>query len=263
MNNGRKLEGYVQRQYEFLLNMKDEGVKVQLNKKLDGKSGATHQIDVYYEFEFGRRKHRVAIECKDHAKPIDKDRVQSFALKLQDIGNISGEIVSASGYQSGAQKIANHYDIVLKTTNDLPSTPHVLAMRLETVALPDETYKAEPFWVIMEQVEGKVTGSYYGSAQESRKFLPMFFSKYHAQLLFDENRLEKDRWCIRGLPRYALRAFILMLDLLKLQGVEPMIVFRPPGDISQLGYTGFVTDRDLLSKEYYCGKVPKVVPNSV
>ncbi len=260
MNTGKKLEEFVQRQYEFLLNMKDEGVKVELNKKISGKSGATHQIDVFYEFEYGGRVHRVAIECKDHAKPIDKDKVQSFGFKLHDIGNISGEMISASGYQSGAKKIADHYDIQLKTTEDLPSTPHILAMRLESVALPDETYKAEPFWVIMEHTNGKVTGSYYGNIQEGRKFLPLFFSKYHAQLLFNESHLEKERWCIRGLPRHALRAFILMLDLLKLQNVEPMIVFRPPGDTSELGYAGFVTDRDLIAKEYYCGKVPKVVP---
>ena len=42
-----------------------------------------------------------------------------------------------------------------------------------------------------------------------------------------------------------------------------MIMFRPPGDISELGYAGFVTDRDLLAKEYYYDEVPKVVPDPV
>lgn len=263
MSNGKALEEYVRKTYQFLLNMKDEGLVVQKDINLEGKSGASHQIDVYYEFTFGDRKHRVAIECKDYATPVDKGRVQEFALKLQDIGDISGEMISANGYQSGARKIASHYDINLKTTDDLPSTPHLFAMRLESVALPDESYKAEPFWVIMEQVNGKVTGSYYGSEQQGRKFIPLFFSKYHAQMLFRESHLTNDRWCIRGLPRHALRAFILMLDLFKLQSVEPMIMFRPPGDISELGYAGFVTDRDLLAKEYYYDDVPKVVPDPV
>lgn len=259
MNTGKELEEYVRRTYEFLLNMKDEDLIVQKDITLKGKSGATHQIDVYYEFIFGERKHRVAIECKDYSAPVDKGRVQEFALKLQDIGGISGEMISANGYQSGARQIAAHYDINLKTTDDLPSTPRLFAMRLESVALPDETYKAEPFWVIMAQVNGKVTGSYYGTEQQGRKFIPLFFSKYHAQLLFSENYLNHEEWCIRGLPRHALRAFILMLDLFKLQNVEPMIMFRAPGDTnSKLGFAGFVIDRDLLAKEYYYDEVPKV-----
>ena len=50
-----------------------------------------------------------------------------------------------------------------------------------------------------------------------------------------------------------------MLDLFKLQNVEPMIIFRAPGDTSsKRGFAGFVIDRDLLAKEYYYDEVPKV-----
>ncbi|WP_422413625.1 MULTISPECIES: restriction endonuclease [unclassified Endozoicomonas] len=263
MSNGKELEEYVRNTYQFLLNMKDEGLNVEKDKKLVGKSGAVHQIDVYYEFVFGNRIHHVAIECKDYSSAVDKGRVQEFALKLQDIGNISGEMVSANGYQSGAKKIAEHYDINLKTINDLPTMPHLLGMRLSSVALPDESYKAEPFWTIMELRNDKVTGSYFGHTQDGRKFIPLFFSKYHALMYFQESNLDTKSWGIRGLPRHALRAFILMLDLLKRQSVEPMIMFRPPGDTSNSGFAGFVTDRKLLAKEYYCGEVPEPVPDSV
>jgi hypothetical protein len=259
MNPGQELEEYVQSTYRFLLNMKDEGVTVERNIYLTGKSTAKHQIDVFYQFENAGITHRVAIECKDHSRAIDKGRVQEFANKIQDIGGISGIMISQSGYQSGAELVASHFDILLKTTKDLPPTPHLMAERLQSVALPDEDYKGEPFWAIMEHRDGKVTGSYFGNQNNGRMFIPLFLSKYHAQMNFAENILEKDRWCVRGLPRYAFKAFLVLLELFEKRGIEPMILFRPPGDISEVGYAGFVTSRDLLVKEYYCEDLPRVL----
>jgi hypothetical protein len=259
MNSGQELEEYVQSTYRYLLNMKDEGVDVERNIFLRGKSGATHQIDVFYQFKNAGITHRVAIECRDHSRAVDKDRVQSFALKVQDIGGISGIMVSQSGYQSGAELVAKQYDIILKTTKDLPLTPQLMAERLRSVALPNEKYIGEPFWTIMEHQNGKVTGSYYGTANQGRTFIPLFFSKHHAQMNFNENILDKDRWCVRGLPRYAFRGFLTLLELFEKRGIEPMILFRPPGDKSKIGYAGFATNRDLLIKEYYCEELPRAL----
>lgn len=259
MNPGRELEEYIQRIYRFLLNMKDEGVTVERNVYLSGKSTAKHQIDVFYQFKNAGVIHRVAIECKDHSRPIDKGRVQEFATKLQDIGGISGIMISPLGFQSGAELIANHFDIILKTTKDLPTIPHLMGTRLETVALPEEGYVGEPFWVIMEHRNGKVTGSYFCTEENGQKLIPLFFSKFHAQLNFEANILEKNQWCVRGLPRYAFRAFLSILELCEKQNVKPIILFRPPGDFSEIGYAGFITNRDLLVKEYYCEELPRIL----
>lgn len=258
MNPGQELEEYVQSTYRFLLNMKDEGVTVERDIYLTGKSTAKHQIDVFYQFESAGITHRVAIECKDHTRPVDKGRVQEFANKIQDIGGIAGVMISQSGFQSGAKLVAAHNDIILKTTKDLPPTPQLMAERLTTVVLPDENYNGEPFWVIMEHQNGRVTGSYYATETDGRMFIPLFLSKYHAQLNFDELEVSADRWCVRGLPRYAFRAFLIMLELFEKRGVEPMILFRPPGDMSEIGYAGFVTNRELLIKEYYCEELPSI-----
>lgn len=259
MNPGQELEEYVQSTYRFLLNMKDEDVTVERNIFIPGKSGAKHQIDVFYQFKSADITHRVAIECKDHSRPIEKGRVSEFALKIQDIGGLSGIMVSQSGYQSGAELIANQFDIILKTTKDLPPTPQLMAERLQTVALPNETYKGEPFWAIMEHRNGRVTGSYFGNHDKGRMFIPLFLSKYHAQMNLNENILDKDKWCVRGLPRYAFKSFLVLLELFEKRGIEPIILFRPPGDASEIGYAGFVTSRDLLVKEYYCEELPRVL----
>lgn len=256
MQPGQELEEYVQQTYRMLLNMKDEGVEVQRNAKIMGKSGAIHQIDVYYEFKRAGLTHKIAIECKDHARPIDKGRVAEFALKVMDLYDTKGVMVSARGYQDGAELVAQQYNLDLKKTSDLPVFPHLFGERLKSVALPDDSYIGEPFWVIMELRENEVTGSFYGTSENGRNFIPLFFSKYHADMLFREKRLSEKEWCVRGLPHYALRAFILMLELFQRRGIEPMLMFRPPGDVSEFGYAGFVTDAELLKREYYCGKIP-------
>ena len=258
MRKGEALEEYVKHVYQLLLNLKDEGIEVEKNKKIEGRSGTKWEFDVYYEFSNAGITHKVAIECKDYGRPLDQGKIAEFGFKLQDVGGISGMVVSSRGFQSGSSKVAKSYGIKLLKTDELPPIPQLMAKRLSAVALPDEDYWGEPFWVIMEHVDGKVTGSIYGTQEEGRDFIPMFLSKYHAEMVFNEKKVDSNIWCIRGLPRFALRAFILMLTLFEKRGFEPMILFRPPGDISEIGYAGLVTSTQLLAKEYYCGSIPGV-----
>src|ERR1700730_14444752 len=121
VKSGRELEEYVRQIYTMLLNMKDEGVEVRRNARIAGKSGAVHELDVYYEFKRAGLTHKVAIECKDHVRAIDKGRVSEFALKIIDLHDTKGVMISVRGYQEGAETVARHYNIDLKTTDELPS----------------------------------------------------------------------------------------------------------------------------------------------
>lgn len=60
-------------------------------------------------------------------------------------------MVSRLGYQKLAREIAEDNDVLLLTKDDLPKLNELLAERLKTVALPDETTVGEPFWTIMEE----------------------------------------------------------------------------------------------------------------
>lgn len=94
-----------------------EGVKninVQHDINLPGKSGCNHQIDVYWEFEMMGIKHSVAIECKNYSSEVSVGKVRDFFGVLHDVGNTKGIFVTKVGYQSGAEKFANYYGIVLK-----------------------------------------------------------------------------------------------------------------------------------------------------
>ena len=91
-----------------------KNINVQHNIKLSGKSGCNHQIDVYWEFEMMGIKHCVAIECKNYSSEVSVGKMRDFFGVLHDVGNTNGIFVTKVGYQSGAEKFANYYGIVLK-----------------------------------------------------------------------------------------------------------------------------------------------------
>lgn len=261
MNLGTSLEKDVQRVYSFLLNMQDEGVLVGNRVYITGKCGGKHEIDVYYEFSRAGIRHRVAIECKDWAKPVSKGQIQEFESKLRDIGNITGVVVSKNGYQSGADRIAKHNDILLLTIEDLPTFNALLAERLRTVALPDETYRGEPFWIIMGVRQGKVTGTHYvhKSPGSDRLLIPLTYSRQHALRIFAKARLDPNMWAVRGLPRHALRAFLLTLDLYeKKRNCGAVICFLPPGAAPDAEFFSLPASRDDLIRDYYGESIPSI-----
>jgi hypothetical protein len=260
MENWREFEEEIRLLYEMLLNRKDEGVLVTRNAKIRGRSGAFHQIDVYYEFERAGIRHKVAIECKDTKRPVDKGQISEFAFKLVDIGNIIGLVISRNGYQEGAEIVASHYGIDLFTRVDLPSMGTLLAKRLETVALPNETYIGEPFWTIMELRDSKITGSYFATIHPGtqRPHIPLLFCKSHAERVMKEAQLNPNEWAVRGLPRFSLRAFILMLELFEMRGQGAMILFRPPGAKEDSQFISIVISRQQLIDEYFGAPVPSL-----
>lgn len=261
MKPGTALEKDVQRVYSHLLNMRDEGVVVANRVFMTGKSGVQHEIDVYYEFMKAGIRHRVAIECKDWATPVSKGQIQEFESKLRDIGNITGVMVSRNGYQSGAEAFARHWDILPLLVRELPAFNILLAERIKTVALPDETYVGEPFWIIMELRDGSITGTHWGQKDPitGKGIIPLTFSRAHAERLFNEAGLDPTEWAIRGLPRYAFRAFLIHLEFYeKMMNAEAVILFLPPGAPPDAQFVAIKASRADLIRDYYGEKIPSI-----
>lgn len=148
VNTGSDFEEYVRQIYSILLNMKDEGILVTRNATLRGNNGKEYDIDVYYEFSQAGVRHRVIIECKDWVCPVDQGKVFELESKVRHNPGVVGVMISQSGYQSGAIEFAKDQGILALTLDDLPALNVVIAERLTTVALPDETAGGEPFWTI-------------------------------------------------------------------------------------------------------------------
>lgn len=258
----KRLESYVQFVYSSLLNMKDQGVVVSSNAIIKGRSGAKHEIDVYYQFENSGVIHKVAFECKFTSRKVEKADVVNFHGKLQDVGNIQGIFVSKEGYQSGAMEYAKHYDIKLLTIDELPTLNIIVANRLKSVTLPDETYVGEPFWALMGYKDGMVQGDYWSIKEESgNTIIPLFISKKDA-LGFLKETIRKNEFVVRGLPQHSLNFFLkstllargkvkisLMLQGIDDEGQWPGTILTPEEVGMRFLNSSYLTDDGRLKLE--------------
>lgn len=92
----------------------DSNILVQHNVNLVGRSGVTHQIDVFWRFKQAGIEHTVLIECKNYMSSITLEKVRNIFAVAHDIGNARALMVTKTGYQSGAVDFANFYGIGLK-----------------------------------------------------------------------------------------------------------------------------------------------------
>jgi len=102
-------------------------ITVEHNAKVPGKSGALHQVDVYWKFELAGVKYKTCVECKHHNRKISNSAVASFIAILQDIGNATGVFVTTVGYQPGAKTMAEAGHIRLLVVNHLLKTVSIQA----------------------------------------------------------------------------------------------------------------------------------------
>lgn len=109
MKAGTEYEQFVKSVYEAFLAQDGLTVNVEMHKIIQGKSGADHEIDVYWQFEIAGKIYKTAVECKHYNSTVEKGHVQEFWAKLEDIGDISGIMATKKGYQKGALTFG-HYN---------------------------------------------------------------------------------------------------------------------------------------------------------
>lgn len=112
-NTGKPYELLVQQILDQILNESANNIKVNHNIFLQGKD-ATHQIDLYWEFEIGGIKYSTVVEVKDLIKPVDQGKLFQFKCVLDDLpGQPRGIFVTRTGYQEGAREYAKKNGILL------------------------------------------------------------------------------------------------------------------------------------------------------
>jgi hypothetical protein len=115
VNTGIPYEVLVQQIFQDLLDdaEADRTVDVRHNVTLQGIT-ASHQIDVYWEFEHAGIVHKVIVQVKDWNKRVDQGELLKFKSVLEDLpGQPRGVVVTRKGYQSGAGEFARAHDILL------------------------------------------------------------------------------------------------------------------------------------------------------
>jgi Restriction endonuclease len=94
-------------------------VTVEKNVILQGRSGATRQIDVMVRHRQGLYEHLIIIECKYLKRSVTRAMVDALAHAVQDLGASRGAIFSQQGFQKGAVRQAKHSNIDLFRVRDV------------------------------------------------------------------------------------------------------------------------------------------------
>lgn len=248
MKAGASLESYIQYVYSMLLNLNDyDEVIVSKNVTIQGKSGATNEFDVFYQFKHLNIECKVAIECKDWKNPVSIGEVRDFASKIEDVGmgQFLGVMVSKNGYQEGAETFAKSKGITLLTEKQLPSISQLLAGVIQKAFLPNRNTKGQPFWTLMEVDNGETTGTYY-AYKTPKLTVPLFYSKTIASKMLC-NLPYAERFEVRGVSQYQLKGFIIQMKKLDVSAAIYILPYWDK-DISEVPWMAISAEQ--LEKEY-------------
>lgn len=196
---GENLERLVQYVYQSILDYSGQKIEVKRNVSIIGNYDQSNQFDVFYEFNLGGTNHRVAIECKDHKRPINVGNIRDFKKKLEDVGNCIGIMVSRNGFQKGTKRLAEGYGIELINEGETPLLFRSTATRIK-ILLPDENVIGQPFWALMEEKDGQITGVYITTEYNNDQILGLYISRAMAI-----KASEKTVGVVRGISQPHLR----------------------------------------------------------
>lgn len=114
-NTGLEYEVLVQNIFQEIHNQESaKNIIVERDVKLKGKSGAVHQIDVFWEFEIGGVRYLTIVQCKDWNSSVKQEQVFALKTVLDDLPKQPrGIIVTKKGFQKGAKEFAKHHGIEL------------------------------------------------------------------------------------------------------------------------------------------------------
>jgi hypothetical protein len=220
-NTGELFESYIQFIYQTLLGAQGKNIVVSRRATVYDNHGNAYNIDVFYEFDIAGVHHRVAIECKDTRRPIERDDAIAFAGKIHDLPSTIGVFIAKNGFQPAAEKYLQDHGILYYSGGDLPHFGSVLASMISPIALPDESAVGQPFWTLMELKYGQTTGVWclipeFNNEQPKREkkrssegVFPLFYSRPHADSFREATYANSPNVCVRGVEQPALRFLIL------------------------------------------------------
>lgn len=96
----------------------NSGATVAWNDHINGR-----QFDVAIRFKFQFYDYLTLIECKDQQARVQAEDVEAFVTKSRDAGANKAIVVSSSGFQSGAKKVAEKHNIELFTLTEIHNMP--------------------------------------------------------------------------------------------------------------------------------------------
>ncbi|MFD8992218.1 restriction endonuclease [Streptomyces goshikiensis] len=223
--------------------------------------GNSYNIDIFYEFDVAGLHHRVAIECKDTRRPVERDDAIAFAGKIRDLPSTIGIFISKSGFQPAARKYLQDHGIAHYAGGDLPYLGNVITAMISPIVCPSESAVRQPFWTLMRQENGETTGEWClipdptdsrnASGTETHNApsaLPLFYSRPHAERFRTLRYQDSADVCVRGVEQSMLRFLTLMAH-----DERRTFAFVDESGAPKVIYHGW-TARD-LAHEYWANEV--------
>lgn len=141
---------------------------VKWNVTLDGKSGATHQIDVLVSHKNGKVS---IIECKNYGSNITQEKIQSFITVRDDLKDhkiVDAYFFTKTGFQTGAEKIAKAYDIKIKNLKEYDRNEDYATGRIKSIKATLGMYVKTKFeYHIYDKNKKELTGAFFTDGLES------------------------------------------------------------------------------------------------
>ena len=96
-----------------------QGYKVKKNAKVEGRSGAEHNIDILATRDEGIITHRIAIDVEVGKRPVGLDKVFNFDDKAYDAGILDKVVIAVPGLTREARQFARHQGTKVFETGQL------------------------------------------------------------------------------------------------------------------------------------------------
>jgi general secretion pathway protein E len=100
-----------------------QGYTVKKNAKVEGRSGAEHNIDILATRDEGIITHRIAIDVQVSKNPIGLDKVFKFDDKAYDAGILDKVVIGVPGLTREARQFAKHQGTAVFETGQLEPEP--------------------------------------------------------------------------------------------------------------------------------------------
>jgi hypothetical protein len=113
---------------------KDKSITIESPKRLrDRTTGKLREHDVVLTIKQGHHSLLMAIECRDHSRPITVNQVEAFSQKCRDTGINQGVIVSSHGFYNTARTKAAHLGIRCLNIDEVTSFKWLLASGIHAI----------------------------------------------------------------------------------------------------------------------------------
>lgn len=118
------------------------GCIAEVEKEVEGARG-THRVDVLVQTVFGGVSITWVIECKLWKTAVPKEKVLALAQIASDVGADRAFLLSESGFQAGAIRVAQNTNVTLTSLHELLESASNELKKRQLSAISEETLRLQ------------------------------------------------------------------------------------------------------------------------